>query len=158
MNTALRTLFDRPASKIFDEFFDWGFKDITKLNDFNNSWAANALRGFPHYNIKKETENNYTIEIALAGFSPENISVEVEDDVLTVSSRSEFDTSTYTYKGITTQAFTRSFTLHPESEVGEVRYENGILSIPIHTPEVEPPKKKTLEVKVVQPATKEKSS
>ena len=86
--------------------------------------------GFPPYNIRKEGDYNYVIEMALAGFGKKDIEVEVAEGTLSVRSVKENteDESTV-YRGISYRKFERKFTLAEDLIVNGATLENGMLTI-----------------------------
>lgn len=84
---------------------------------------------YPPYNIIKENDSVWQIELAVAGFSREELDVDVKDSVLTVKGNKVANTRDYVHKGIATRAFTRQFRLGEYVEVEEAKYVDGILSI-----------------------------
>ena len=86
--------------------------------------------GFPPYNIRKEGDYNYVIEMALAGFGKKDIEVEVGEGTLSVRSVKENteDESTV-YRGISYRKFERKFTLAEDLIVNGASLENGMLTI-----------------------------
>ena len=86
--------------------------------------------GFPPYNIRKEGDYNYVIELALAGFGKEDIEVEVADGTLSVRSVKENseDESTV-YRGISSRRFERKFTMADDIVVNGAKLENGMLTV-----------------------------
>ena len=87
--------------------------------------------GFPPYNIRKDGENNFVIEMALAGFNKKDIEVEVEDGTLSIRSVKE-DTSeanSEIYRGIAYRKFERKFTLADSVVVNGAKLENGMLTV-----------------------------
>jgi molecular chaperone IbpA len=82
------------------------------------------------------------VEIAVAGFSKENLDIQLKDSILTVSGEME-DERIYNHKGISTRKFTRTFTLSEYVQVKGADLKNGILSSPLTKviPESERPKK-----------------
>ena len=86
--------------------------------------------GFPPYNIRKEGDYNYVIELALAGFGKKDIEVEVAEGTLSVRSikeNSEDDTTVY--RGISYRRFERKFTMADDIVVNDAKLENGMLNI-----------------------------
>lgn len=104
--------------------------------------------GYPPHNVVQFSEDSYVVELAVAGFSPEEIEVTVEDNRLTVAGRtisSEEDSHglQYLHRGIAKRAFEMSFKLGEHHEVGEAKITNGILTIPVNrvVPDEKKPKK-----------------
>lgn len=85
---------------------------------------------YPPYNIVKDDENKYRIEIALAGFTRKDIEIKLEKRVLTVSSTNEKKAERdYIYRGIASRAFTSGFTLAETIVVEKAEMVDGILVI-----------------------------
>ena len=88
--------------------------------------------GYPPYNIRKINEAQYVIEIALAGFSKEDIEVEVTEGNLTIRSKEEKETDedeSFVHKGIAKRSFLRSFTLSDDIIVKGADLKDGMLII-----------------------------
>ena len=112
---------------LFDDFFnaDWfGGTDFNKI-EFKT----------PAVNVR-ETDNDFTVELAAPGLKKEDFNVEIENDILTISSETKSEKETkeegkYTRKEFTYNAFKRSFSL-PETVNGteiKASYENGVLLV-----------------------------
>ena len=87
-------------------------------------------KSYPPYNIKTVGDNSYIIEIAVAGFSRNDIDVELWNKTLTVTGKSaEPDDSVYLYKGLASRAFTRTFTIADNVKVNEIKLNDGMLRI-----------------------------
>ena len=86
---------------------------------------------YPPYNIEKTAEDAYRISIAVAGFTPEELSVEVKEGALIVAARKAPDTAekTYLHRGIATRAFERRFALADHVRVTGATHEHGMLHI-----------------------------
>ena len=102
---------------------------------FNNieSRAVNNNNNYPPHNVIKYDDNNYEIEIAVAGFDKDEITVTVDQDELIVVGQSntpnESVNKEYIHRGLAARDFTRSFTLPQYMEVGEVTLTKGVLSV-----------------------------
>ena len=124
-----------------DPFFigwDRQFKDLEKV--MHNS------TNYPPYNLVEVSEDTYMIELALAGFKKEDISVEQEKNVLTIKGSSEDDSSKYIHKGIGARSFTRTFSLSDYMIVSGVTMENGVLRVLIVRDVPEEAKPKQFEI------------
>lgn len=125
MNTTLTTL-DIPT-------LHRNFIGIDRLLDrmaFNMNGASD---GYPPYNVIKEDENTFVIEIAVAGIPKDGISINTHESTLTVEATidrlaSEKDKE-YLHKGIAGRRFARTFNLAEHVFVESANVENGILSI-----------------------------
>ena len=104
--------------------------------------------GFPPYNIRKEGDYNYVIEMALAGFGKEDIEVEVADGTLSVRSVKENseDDSTQ-YRGISYRRFERKFTMADDIVVNGAKLENGMLTVELERVVPEEKKPRLISVK-----------
>lgn len=114
-----------------------GFDRLADLMDRALTVDAGAPT-YPPYNIEKTDENAYRISIAVAGFAPDELSVEVKENTLLVSARkAEEDTKTYLYRGIATRAFERRFALADHVKVTGAGHTDGMLHIDLvrETPE-----------------------
>ena len=104
--------------------------------------------GFPPYNIRKEGDYNYVIEMALAGFGKEDIEVEVADGTLSVRSvkeNSEDDSTVY--RGISYRRFERKFTMADDIVVNGAKLENGMLTVELERVVPEEKKPRLISVK-----------
>lgn len=112
-------------------------------NLFNESTRASLKEDtYPPHNIVHIDDDNFLVEIAVAGFSKEDLDIQLKDSILTVNGDME-DIRIYNHKGISTRKFTRTFTLSKHVQVKGADLKNGILSIPLIRviPESEHPKK-----------------
>lgn len=110
-----------PYAVGFDRVFD-------QLNTYARNNATST--GFPPYNIRKGGDYTYAIEMALAGFSKDDIEIEVAEGLLTVRSIKENDENdSNIYRGISYRKFNRKFTLADDIVVNDASLENGMLKI-----------------------------
>lgn len=84
---------------------------------------------YPPYNIVKLSEDDYQIEVALAGFKQSEVEVTVDKSVIYVTGKTSEDTREFIHKGIAGREFERTFTLADTIEVVDAVMENGILVI-----------------------------
>ena len=108
-----------------------------------DSITGTDVKGYPHYNIKKLDDNKWIIELALAGFSKDDIEIEVKDNVMNIKGELKEDNNEFVYKGISSKRFSKSFTLAEFTECESAQMENGILSITLekNIPEDKKPQK-----------------
>lgn len=101
------------------------------------------VKGYPHYNIKKLDDNKWNIELALAGFSKDDIEIEVKDNIMNIKGELKEENNEFVYKGISSRKFSKSFTLAEFTECESAKMENGILSITLekNIPEDKKPQK-----------------
>lgn len=116
--------------------FDRTFKMIKDMEGF-------ATPGYPPYNIVRDDENTYTIEVAVAGFTKDQIKVEVKDQTLTISGDQEDDTRTneYLHRGIARRRFKQNLKLADNVHVTGADLEHGMLTVSLEriVPEAEKP-------------------
>ena len=122
------------ALSLFDNFnkltpyavgFDRVFDNLQRYVD-NNVTST----GFPPYNIRKEGDYKYVIEMALAGFGKKDIEVEVSDGTLSIRSVKEnIEDDDTIYRGISYRRFERKFTVADDVVVNSAALENGMLMI-----------------------------
>ena len=123
----------------FDPFritkFGVGFDSM--LNQITSDFFTESFQGtqnFPPYNIIKTDETSYDIEMAVAGFSEEDLDIDYANNVLTISSKDSepFKDSKepeYVHKGIAVRKFTKKFTLADDVIVDNASMKNGMLRI-----------------------------
>ena len=123
----------------FDPFritkFGVGFDSM--LNQITSDFFTESFQGtqnFPPYNIIKTDETSYDIEMAVAGFSEEDLDIDYANNVLTISSKDSepFKDSKepeYVHKGIAVRKFTKKFTLADDVIVDNASMKNGLLKI-----------------------------
>ena len=86
--------------------------------------------GYPPYNIERLAEDRYQISLAIAGFSPDEISVTAEQNVVTIEgSKGEKPERDFLYRGISTRHFRRQFSLADYVQVKGATFDNGLLKI-----------------------------
>lgn len=103
-----------------------------------------SIPNFPPYNLIQESSIQYILEIALAGYRKEDIEVFTEWNKLFVKcDKSEYDESEYLHNGIAKRAFTRTWTLSDDVEIGNVNFADGLLTITLNRIIPEHQKKKT---------------
>ena len=87
-------------------------------------------QGFPPYNIRKDGDTKYFIEMAVAGLSEEDLEVELKETVLEIRSKqSTEDEANYVHRGIAKRTFERSFTLSDDIVVKGCDLTNGMLTV-----------------------------
>ena len=137
--------FDRnlltPYAVGFDRVFD-------RLQDYTQHQIQST--GFPPYNIRKEGDYNFTIELALAGLTKEDLEVEVADGVLTVRTKAkkeEAEGAELLHRGISFRQFNRKWTLADDIVVKDAKMENGMLLIELERVIPEEKKPRLLKIK-----------
>ena len=116
---------------------------FSRLDALQDSTATN----YPPYNIIVRDGETYDLEIALAGWSREDIEVATERNVLSVSARrSVTDDREYAHKGISQRSFAKNWQLADDAVVDAVKYENGLLTITLKKYIPEAQKRKVLDI------------
>lgn len=108
----------RPLTIGFDRYFD-------ELERITNHTQTN----YPPYNIVKEDAENFSIELAVAGFGKKDIEITKEKNVLTIEGKINEDSKDFVHKGLASRAFRRSFTLADDVEVSGADLKDGILLV-----------------------------
>jgi molecular chaperone IbpA len=102
---------------------------------------------YPPFNLRKESEDRFVIEMAVAGFALEDFDITVKDSVLTIVANPKQTEVEYVHKGIAQRAFTRSFSLAETVEVRDASLQDGILMIELENIIPEEKKPRKIEVK-----------
>jgi molecular chaperone IbpA len=105
----------------FDQLFD----------NVERRFANQVQNNYPPYNVIKHDDNNFEIEVAVAGFDKEDITVEVDQDQLIIrGKKTQAETEVqYMHRGLAARDFERMFTLAEHIIVGDAELTNGILSV-----------------------------
>ncbi len=109
---------------------------------------------YPPYNIERTAENAYRISIAVAGFSADDLSVDVKESALVVTGRSSDDDSNreFLHRGIATRAFERRFHLADHVRVMRAHHADGMLHIELARELPEALKPRRIEIGTSGPA------
>jgi len=123
----------------FDRFLD----DIDKI--MNNTGTLQNSTGFPPHNIIKLNDSHYVVELAVAGFTKDEIEISVEDNTLSIKGDKKVkdETVNYLHKGIGTRSFTKTLTIADTIEVKGAEFKDGILRVGLENiiPEHKKPRK-----------------
>ena len=122
-------------TNLINSFLKYNSIGFDFLNDLEH-WV-DYKPSYPFYNIKKEDEDKYVIEMALAGFSKNEIEVTRNDDILTIEASEnvadndakEAYKEAYISKGISKRWFRKQFQLSNSIEIKKVKFENGMLYV-----------------------------
>ena len=115
------TIFSTPLARQFVGF--------DTLFDELNEMATRKEPNYPAYNIAKDDDEHYRIELALAGFSRNEISIQTEKGILTVAANKGEDNANYLHQGIAKRAFSKAFRLAEYIKVDDAQFTDGILTI-----------------------------
>jgi molecular chaperone IbpA len=137
----MRSAFDfspfRRSTVGFDRLFDM----------LENSALGQPQENYPPFDLIKDGDNEYRIELAVAGFKPDELDITAQQNVLIVSGRKSDESdekgSNYVYRGIATRSFERRFALADHIQVRGADMKDGLLSISLvrEIPEAMKPKK-----------------
>ena len=135
----------RPVTVGFDNVFD----HFERMFDDDFSFQAPT---FPFYNIVKQGKNKYDIELALAGYSKDDIEVNLEDGVLTIKSKKEDkseekEDGEVIHKGIAKRYFSKAFTIADDVEVKGAELKDGLLKVSLERIIPESKKPRTIDIK-----------
>jgi molecular chaperone IbpA len=137
----MRSTFDfapfRRSTVGFDRLFDM----------LENSTPSGGGENYPPFDLIKSGDNEYRIELAVAGFKPEEIDITAQQNVLIVTGRKNEETenrgSNYIYRGIANRSFERRFALADHIQVRTADMKDGLLAVELvrEIPEAMKPKK-----------------
>jgi len=150
MNNDFFSIKTGKGTESFNKYFVGFDKIVDTINNVNEAYTKTATQNWPPYNIVKLDDNNYTIELAVAGFGKHNLDIEMANNTLVVKGGYTVDEIDpidnpiqYLWKGIADRVFTRKFTLADTVEVKNAELVNGMLKIFLENviPEDKKPKK-----------------
>jgi len=125
------------TSKDVDKIFDAVNKYSVGLDDVFHrlhSYGMTQPGGqYPPYNIVKESNVKWRIELALAGWSKDEIEVSLETNVLLIQSKAAKENieQEYLHRGVATRTFARGLNVSDDVRVGEVTFKDGMLTVPL---------------------------
>ena len=121
-----------------------------RLQNLLETAAAESAAGYPPYNIERTDENAYRIDIAVAGFRPEELNVEVKENLLTVQGRKTANDAErrYLHRGLAERNFERRFQLADYVLVTDANLADGLLSISLKRELPEALKPRRVEISV----------
>ena len=127
------TFFSTPMARQFVGF-DSLFDELNALADRKES-------NYPAYNIAKDDDEHYRIELALAGFSSDEITIQTEKGILTIEANKAEERGNYIHQGIAKRGFSKMFRLAEYMKVNDAQFVDGILTVFLHreVPEADRP-------------------
>ena len=137
----------RPVTVGFDNVFDH-FERM-----FNDDFFNVPTVNYPPYNIVKTGANEYNVEVALAGFSRDDVSVEFAEGVLTIKSKDKKESEkkdedgNIIHKGISKRYFSKSFTVSDDVEIKGAELKDGLLTVSMERIVPESKKARVIEIK-----------
>ena len=129
--------------------------DIEKYSIGMDEWfnrfdtVHESTTNYPPYNLIKESETEFRLELALAGYKKEDIRVYTEWNKLSIEAvkkEKTQDTVEYLHNGLAKRAFTRTWTLSDDVKVSDVKFEDGLLVIKLNRVIPEHQKRKVYEI------------
>ena len=129
-----------------------GFDRLFQMLDQATGFDSEST--YPPYNIERTGENAYRITLAVAGFSSEELKIEVKEQTLTVSGEkaAEADKKAYLHRGIAARAFERRYQLADHVDVTGAAFENGLLHVDLVRNVPESKKPRTIAIGSAEPA------
>jgi molecular chaperone IbpA len=117
-----------------------------------------ANESYPPYNLVKESEVKWRIELALAGWSKDEVEVCTESNILLIRSiaAKQKGEEEYLHRGVSTRNFTRGFNLSDDVEIGKVKFNNGLLVVELR--KIIPDHQKLKVYEIQDPTNSESSS
>jgi len=129
-----------------------GFDRLADL--LETATAETAATGYPPYNIERTDENAYRVDIAVAGFRPEELEIEVKENLLTVAGRkaANDEPRRFLHRGLAERNFERRFQLADYVVVTDANLADGLLSISLKRELPEALKPRRIEIGTAQPS------
>lgn len=133
---------------IFDSPFLLGFDNFERTLD---RLSKSTNEGYPPYNIEQTAENKLRITLAVAGFTMDDLSVQIEDNQLVIRGKRQEEPNerVYLHRGIATRQFQRAFVLAEGIEVNGASLDNGLLNVDLTRIE---PEVKVKKIEISKPA------
>ena len=133
----------RPFSVGFDSIFEEFDRMLESTERYNSN--------YPPYNIHRLNDTDYKIEIALAGYSKDDIELELKENTLTIRNKTKEKVinengNGVIHKGISTRQFERSFTISEDIKVKNAELKNGLLNIDLERIIPEDKKSRLIEI------------
>jgi molecular chaperone IbpA len=121
--------------------FGIGFEQL--FQEFDSALKEN-VNYYPPHNVVKLADDSYVVELAVAGFTNEDLTIEAQENSLVITGeKADKAEREYLYRGISTRKFTRRFTLAEYMQVEDAKLLHGILSVTLRRviPEEKKPRK-----------------
>ena len=137
----IMTFFSTPMARQFVGF-DSLFEELSAVADRKEP-------NYPAYNIAKDDEEHYRIEVALAGFSQDEINIQTEKGILTIEAKKAEERGNYIHQGIAKRAFSKMFRLAEYMKVDDAQFIDGILTVFLfrEVPDADRPKQISINTK-----------
>lgn len=132
----------------FDEFFNKLHKAIDNTEKFTT---------YPPYNVRKIDNRTFMLEVAVAGFSKDDIDITIEENNLTIKGKKTVDSEVeYLYKGIADRTFVRNYILEDTVEIKNASILDGVLYVLLEN--VIPEEKKLRKISISEVSSENKNS
>ena len=125
----------RPFAIGFDRYFE----DLERMSNITQT-------NYPPYNVVKEDDEHFSVELAVAGFSKKDVSITKEKNVLVIEGKVEDESKDFVHKGLASRAFKRSFTLADDVEMSGASLKDGILVVSLER--IIPEEDKPISIKI----------
>ena len=125
----------RPFAIGFDRYFE----DLERMSNITQT-------NYPPYNVVKEDDEHFSVELAVAGFSKKDVSITKEKNVLVIEGNVEDESKDFVHKGLASRAFKRSFTLADDVEISGASLKDGILVVSLER--IIPEEDKPISIKI----------
>ena len=125
----------RPFAIGFDRYFE----DLERMSNISQT-------NYPPYNVVKEDDEHFSVELAVAGFSKKDVSITKEKNVLVIEGKVEDESKDFVHKGLASRAFKRSFTLADDVEISGASLKDGILVVSLER--IIPEEDKPISIKI----------
>lgn len=125
----------------------WTFGFERHLEFFQNLEDVRIKSNYPPYNIKTLPNDKAEIELAIAGFKKDDVTITYKENIITVEGNRGEDTAEYSYKGIAARNFVQKFAIADDVVVGEAKLSDGFLTIELQRILPEEKKEKTIKIK-----------
>ena len=125
----------RPFAIGFDRYFE----DLERMSNITQT-------NYPPYNVVKEDDEHFSVELAVAGFSKKDVSITKEKNVLVIEGKVEDESKDFVHKGLASRAFKRSFTLADDVEISGASLKDGILVVSLER--IVPEEDKPVSIKI----------
>jgi molecular chaperone IbpA len=130
-------------NSLYPGFTKWAIGFDPLINTFNQ--ISQSKDNYPPYNVRKEGEQ-HILELAVAGFTKDELDIEVKELLLTVTGTKAKNEAEYVYQGISAKSFSREFALAEYVIVKGAKFQDGLLTITLEQELPEEKKAKTISI------------
>ena len=124
------SVLQRYNSANINQLMDRLQKNTIGMDDYFDRVFGVEAQSYPPYNLVKVNEDESQLEMALAGFTDQEVKVYTEKgNLVVVGQKANSDGREYVHRGLATRSFTRSWSISEDTEVSNVTFENGLLVV-----------------------------